>query len=532
MRRFEPAPIVWHPLPSNTQSDLRGCPESRRAGCRLLAGKPDFHLRCSRSTIGHAIERSGACHSRRAKWRRPSRPCPESGVQPRWKHARIRRISRREILVSPPPHRAGDNQRYACHVIADCMAQSPNGKALAIAGEDHVIRIYSIPAGKLLRELKGHTGAITGIAFADGGATLYSASLDKTIRVWKTSEGAGDPVVIETDAEVLALAVIGQGKVGDSRARTRRCGCGPTASSTSNFPRFNRSYSRWRRRRMEAIGSPWLPRTARFASGMSPRKKSCAIAIRRRSVGDFVQRRRQDDFVPSGQTKRQGFSASTESWRPCPLASIATPPTASSSANADSKLPIVKLPSRRADSGRDRTSNSETQSIARGKTDLATAEKALAEAKKTAEAKALAKKAVDKELVDADAEIVEATKNRDATIAAATAAKAAVEDFRPLRDKARAAVDSASKADAKDAAAALADAQKTYAELKAKSEVGRAGAGSRPPENECRDGQTARSPATRPRSRTRGRGKRDGRYAGGNGLEIGDEEPGGIQDQS
>jgi WD40 repeat protein len=80
---------------------------------------------------------------------------------------------------------APENQQPA---IAD-LAFSPDGRTLAIAGFDAVIRLFDWTSGKLLMTCEGHKGAVTSVAFAPDGHTFASTSFDKTVRLWETSTG-------------------------------------------------------------------------------------------------------------------------------------------------------------------------------------------------------------------------------------------------------------------------------------------------------------------------------------------------------
>jgi WD40 repeat protein len=80
------------------------------------------------------------------------------------------------------------------------LAFSPNSKVLA-AGDSAAIsatqaehgvstvRLWDAATGRQSRELKGHSGGITAVAFAPDGRTLISASHDATLRFWDAATG-------------------------------------------------------------------------------------------------------------------------------------------------------------------------------------------------------------------------------------------------------------------------------------------------------------------------------------------------------
>lgn len=70
------------------------------------------------------------------------------------------------------------------------MALSPDGKTLATAGRDNVVRLYEIASDKPRKELKGHGMRVNALAFSRDGSRLASASQDLTIRIWNVKDGS------------------------------------------------------------------------------------------------------------------------------------------------------------------------------------------------------------------------------------------------------------------------------------------------------------------------------------------------------
>jgi WD40 repeat protein len=88
---------------------------------------------------------------------------------------------------------------------------SPDGKLLAVAGTEPLVRILELSGGKPARELKGHAGPVHALRFSPDGAWLLTGSADKTLRVWKSADGSAAGRV-ETPAPVTAVEWAAQGR--------------------------------------------------------------------------------------------------------------------------------------------------------------------------------------------------------------------------------------------------------------------------------------------------------------------------------
>lgn len=67
---------------------------------------------------------------------------------------------------------------------------SSDGKYLVTANDDAVARVWEIPSGKLVSELKGHEAKINDVHFSPDGKQVVTASDDQTARVWNTTSGS------------------------------------------------------------------------------------------------------------------------------------------------------------------------------------------------------------------------------------------------------------------------------------------------------------------------------------------------------
>jgi WD40 repeat protein len=80
------------------------------------------------------------------------------------------------------------------------LAVSPDGKTLASCGNDHLVKLWSIPDGKYVGELVGHACHVYNTIFHPDGKHLISADLKGVVKVWDVAKRE---TVRELDAKIL-----------------------------------------------------------------------------------------------------------------------------------------------------------------------------------------------------------------------------------------------------------------------------------------------------------------------------------------
>jgi WD40 repeat protein len=105
-----------------------------------------------------------------------------------------------EILIKPL-----DKQRSAPVVTA--MSASHDGKYLAIAGDDHVIRLFDVGLQRTVRELVGHTDWIQSLVFSADSQLFYSGGNDGRVLRWEHNYPFAPTEIVKLPFAVRSLSL-------------------------------------------------------------------------------------------------------------------------------------------------------------------------------------------------------------------------------------------------------------------------------------------------------------------------------------
>ena len=94
--------------------------------------------------------------------------------------------------------------------VVTALALHPNGKLVAFAGDDHVIRLCDITTGRLSRRLVGHRDWITAVTFCHDGDELISVSRDRRAVIWDVTTGRPRALLGKHERPISSI-IVGMG---------------------------------------------------------------------------------------------------------------------------------------------------------------------------------------------------------------------------------------------------------------------------------------------------------------------------------
>jgi WD40 repeat protein len=134
--------------------------------------------------------------------------------------------------TTPERLRVGELACFKGHTEAvSGVAFSPDGRRAASSGHDGMVRIWDLETSQEVARLQGHDGAVMCVAFSPRGDSILSGGLDGTMRLWDAETGK-QKRSFPCGQRVLGVAYFADGRRAVSAeedpraARTRRCASG------------------------------------------------------------------------------------------------------------------------------------------------------------------------------------------------------------------------------------------------------------------------------------------------------------------
>jgi len=102
-----------------------------------------------------------------------------------------------------------------------CVAFSPDGKFVASAADDNLVRLWQLPKVEAARTLAGHGWRVTSVAFSPDGKFSLSGSEDDSMKLWDLAKGQEVRTLHNGLAKVTCVAFSPDGRFGLSGGRDK-----------------------------------------------------------------------------------------------------------------------------------------------------------------------------------------------------------------------------------------------------------------------------------------------------------------------
>ena len=122
--------------------------------------------------------------------------------------------------------RAGDFKGYWASIACRSIVSLARHRAMwrQVRGGDGEIRLWDLKGGKLLRTFEAHSAGVCCLSFAGDGRTLAGAADDRVVRFWDVTSGDPARVVLNHMAASKVLRFVPTSR--SSPQATNRASCG------------------------------------------------------------------------------------------------------------------------------------------------------------------------------------------------------------------------------------------------------------------------------------------------------------------
>jgi WD40 repeat protein/serine/threonine protein kinase len=96
--------------------------------------------------------------------------------------------------------------------VVNKIAYSPNGRFLATACEDRVVRVFDLSTNTEVHRVLSHAAPVVDLAFSPNSQLLATAARDHTVKIWDTHGGQASRMLEILPMPVTAVAISGDSK--------------------------------------------------------------------------------------------------------------------------------------------------------------------------------------------------------------------------------------------------------------------------------------------------------------------------------